>query len=53
MKKTQICVNTPQKKVLTYIVEDYELKEGFVFLETEEGIKKGFPAGWCEITEVN
>lgn len=52
MNKTKIVVTTPQNQILTYSVDEYELREGMIFLTDSKGNRKGFPTGWCELTEV-
>jgi hypothetical protein len=52
MTKTKIVVSTPTGQILTYIVTDYDIDNGFVFLIDNKNIRKGFPTSWCELTEV-
>lgn len=52
MTKTKIVVTTPQKQILTYIVDSYELNEGMIFFTDKSGSRKGFSTAWCELTEV-
>lgn len=52
MTKTKIVVITPKQQTLTYIVDDYDINNGVVFLLDRYGVKKGFPVMWCEFTEV-
>lgn len=55
MTKTKIVIHTPDNDILTFFVDDYELRDGFVFFKDPRTTVKelrGFPTGWCELTEV-
>lgn len=52
--KTKIVITTPQKAILTFYTEQpLDFKEGMLlFTDASTNTKRGFPTGWCEITEV-
>ena len=52
MTKTKIVVVTPKQQILTYIVSEYEIENGIIFLTDNNNVRKGFPVTWCELTEV-
>lgn len=52
MTKTKIVVTTPKGQILTYLVDEYGVIDGFLFLYDQKNTKKGFPVSWCELTGV-
>ena len=53
MTETKIVVTTPQKAILTFYTDSFELKEGMIFfIDKKTKTKVGFPTAWCETKEV-